>query len=183
MLTPSHTSTELGFSRSVPGPGTSTSCPSLVTNSSHSRACGHGGHRHSDTTESLVDHLRVVHWEEVHFSTYAVGGGWSPRAVPGSGGTRSSLQAMLDGGHAVDHRGVIALEELAEVRERRVEHGGGRGTSRPDVAARRGGCAGASRSPAGSAKRSQTALRMASWVRADCRAGRRPASPRGRSRA
>ena len=32
-----------------------------------------------------------------------------------------ALQAMLDRGDAVDHRRVIALEELPEMRERRVQ--------------------------------------------------------------
>ena len=71
--------------------------------------------------KSLVDHCRVVHWEDVHRSRSLLAADRVLELLEGELEGGIALQAMLDRGDAVDHRRVIALEELAEMRERHVQ--------------------------------------------------------------
>src|SRR5262245_16061815 len=71
--------------------------------------------------KSLVDHRRVVHTDAVR----ELGGVLAADRVLEllecelEGGV--ALEPLLDRGDAVDHRRVVALEELAQVRKRRVQ--------------------------------------------------------------
>ena len=71
--------------------------------------------------KSLVDHCRVVHWEEVHCSRSLLAADRVLELFEGELEGGIALQAMLDRSDAMDHRRVIALEELAEMRKRRVQ--------------------------------------------------------------
>ena len=71
--------------------------------------------------KSLVDHCRVVHWEDVHRSWSLLAADRVLELLEGELEGGIALQAVLDRGDAVDHRRVIALEELAEMWERRVQ--------------------------------------------------------------